>query len=247
MLVIPVLDLLGGVVVRGVAGMRSEYRPVVSCLSDRPEPLAVARAFRSELGLETLYVADLDAILSERPNWETYRQLALDGFSLWIDAGLREIGTAERLLTLGAVRVIAGLETWPGPESLAELCRKVGGERVIFSLDLKEGSPLGSRTHWPSGDARVIAEQAADAGVKGTIVLDLSQVGVNQGISTTDLCRQLRESRPGRELITGGGVRHADDLRGLGSAGIDGVLVASALHDGRVRRGDIERVSGESS
>ncbi|MFM8221178.1 MAG: nickel transporter, partial [Planctomycetaceae bacterium] len=44
MQVIPVLDLLGGVVVRGVAGQRDSYRPIVSQLVDGAEPLAVARA-----------------------------------------------------------------------------------------------------------------------------------------------------------------------------------------------------------
>ncbi len=173
MRVVPVLDLLNGAVVRGVAGKRSEYRPVVSRLASRPDPLTVARAFRSELGLDTLYVADLDAIVHDRPNWEIYRQLVLDGFTLWVDAGLRDLKTAEQLLTCGADAVIVGLETWPGPEPLAGLCHAVGSERVIFSLDLQAGRSLGDRTHWSSDDADRIAAQAAAAGVNRAIVLDL--------------------------------------------------------------------------
>src|SRR5262245_46812912 len=82
MRIIPVLDLLNGVVVRGVAGERSNYRPVVSRLVDQPEPLAVARAFRAQLGLGLLYVADLDAILHDRPSRDLYRRLAADGFDV---------------------------------------------------------------------------------------------------------------------------------------------------------------------
>lgn len=244
MRIVPVLDLLNGVVVHGVAGKRSEYRPVVSCLTDSCEPLAVARAFRSELQLDTLYVADLDAILNASPNREIYGQLIGDGFKLWIDAGLRDLESAGTLLTERAEALIVGLETWRDPGLLAALCRKVGAERVIFSLDLQEGRPLGNPANWSSTDVDLIASQAAAAGVTRLIALDLSFVGANNGVATLELCKRLRAAYPDWELITGGGVRNGDDLVALQNAGIDGVLVASALHDGRVTRADIEDLRG---
>jgi phosphoribosylformimino-5-aminoimidazole carboxamide ribotide isomerase len=57
---------------------------------------------------------------------------------------------------------------------------------------------------------------------------------MDRGLGTLDLCRRLRAARPSLELISGGGVRSHDDLRLLSSAGCDWVLVASALHDGRL-------------
>lgn len=240
MRVVPVLDLLKGVVVRGVAGRRSEYRPVVSRLTSRTDPLGVARALRVEYGLDTFYVADLDAILRARPDWNAYRELVDDGFTLWIDAGLREVETAEKLLAQGAAAVIAGLETWPGAPALSQLCAATGSERLIFSLDLQEGMSLGHRQWWPDDNPERIAARVAAAGVRRLIVLDLAGVGVNNGVGTLDLCRRLRAVHPGCELTTGGGVRHADDLGALRDAGIDNVLIASALHDGHVTRGDLE-------
>src|SRR5216684_7133564 len=103
--VLPVLDLLEGVVVRGVGGRRDEYRPVVSRLVDRPDPFSVARAFRDQLGLTRLYVADLDAILHQRPNREVYRSLADEGLELLVDAGLRDVKSAELNLAAGAAQV----------------------------------------------------------------------------------------------------------------------------------------------
>ena len=92
MLVIPVLDLLNGVVVRGVGGRRDEYRPVQSVLTSSVLPRDVAQAFQKRLGLTTLYVADLDALLHQQPNADVCQQLASDGFELWIDAGVRSVG-----------------------------------------------------------------------------------------------------------------------------------------------------------
>ena len=67
MRVVAVLDLMGGKVVRGVGGRRSEYRPVVSRLTTSCDPVAVAEAFRQQLGIDELYLADLDAIAGARP------------------------------------------------------------------------------------------------------------------------------------------------------------------------------------
>jgi phosphoribosylformimino-5-aminoimidazole carboxamide ribotide isomerase len=75
------------------------------------------------------------------------------------------------------------------------------------------------------------------------IVLDLAQVGVDAGISTLELCRHLHDTHPSVEIISGGGVRHVDDLTQLASAGCDAALVASALHDGRLTTDDIARFS----
>ena len=59
--VIGVIDLKGGVAVHAVRGERERYRPVRSALAARAEPIAVAAGLRA-LGLDELYVADLDAI-----------------------------------------------------------------------------------------------------------------------------------------------------------------------------------------
>jgi phosphoribosylformimino-5-aminoimidazole carboxamide ribotide isomerase len=239
--ILPVLDLLNGLVVRGVGGKRNEYRPIQSRLVDRPDVLSVARAFRNQLGLTRLYVADLDAILHGRPNREACRSLAEDGFELLVDAGLRTVESARTVLADGAEQFIAGLETWPGPDELAELCRDVGRNRVIFSLDMVRGRPLGDLVPWRTEDALEIAVRAVEAGAREIIVLDLAQVGVGAGVTTGPLCRQLRQRFAELRLITGGGVRQPEDLIELAALGIDGVLVASAFHDGRVTRDDVRR------
>jgi len=241
--ILPVLDLLNGVVVRGVAGKREEYRPIVSQLVDSADAFSVARAFRDQLGLTRLYIADLDAILHQRPNREVYAMLAKEGFELLVDAGLRNVESAESVLATGATRVIAGLETWPGPDELAGLCRAVGAERVIFSLDLKHGLSLGDLKRWPGPDPLSIGLCALERGIEEIIVLDLAEVGIGGGVTTTALCRRLLDFFPSLRVITGGGVRNVADLETLAAARINGALVASALHDGRLTRADIQRCS----
>lgn len=238
MKILPVIDIKDGIVVRGVAGQRDSYRPVEGRLTAGHQVLDVAEAIRERFGLNEFYVADLDAILSDRPNRELYERLAGRGFRLSVDAGLRDVARAEDVLAAGADAVVAGLETSPGPEHLKELCTVFGPERVIFSLDLQDGRPLCAAPNW-AGDALAMAEVAFRAGVRRMIVLDLSAVGVNAGVATGEVCRRIRERYPQAELLTGGGIRNVEDLRELQRAGIDGALVASALHSGSITPADL--------
>src|SRR3954465_16009502 len=108
---LPVIDVLGGIVVRAIAGRRSDYRPLVSKLTDSTDPLMVARAIRDPYGWTDLYVADLDSVTAPRfaPAMSLYDQLIAAGFRLWLDAGIREASDAECLRCVD--RVVIGLET----------------------------------------------------------------------------------------------------------------------------------------
>jgi phosphoribosylformimino-5-aminoimidazole carboxamide ribotide isomerase len=237
----PVLDVLNGVIVRAVAGERGAYRPVVSQLTDEPAAESVAAAFRSTLGLDWLYLADLDAILHLRPNTDICRTLCASGFQLLVDAGVRSMDDIRSVLNSGARRAVVGLETCPGPDLLHVACKEFGADQLVFSLDLRKGRPLGDLIPWKTEDPLDISRQAIRAGIRRLIVLDLAGVGLGQGVPTVALCRQIRSEAPHVELITGGGVQQADELDVLAEVGIDGVLLASALHDGQVTREDVAR------
>ena len=237
--VIPVLDLMGGRVVRGVGGRRAEYRPVVSRLASSAAPLDVARAFRARFGLTELYLADLDAIAEGEPTFAVYGMLKADGFRLWIDAGVRGVERVRRLAGAGADRIVVGFETVAGPGVLAEACARFG-EQIIFSLDLKEGKSLGDAAPWATDEPEEIAARAVACGIRRMIVLDLARVGVGAGTGTAELCARLAAVHPDVEVIAGGGVRGPEDLRRLRACGVRSALVASALHDGRLTRAEWE-------
>ncbi|MFP6764685.1 MAG: HisA/HisF-related TIM barrel protein, partial [Planctomycetaceae bacterium] len=232
MQVLPVLDLLNSVVVRGVAGHRDTYRPVESEIAASAHPIDVAVAFRESFGLNQLYVADLDAILRGEPNWQILSQLQQEGFELLVDAGVSNVDDATAVLQAGASQVIAGLETWPLLSSLEMLLRRLGEDRVLFSLDLTGGRPISQFRDLPTQDPVEIGTCVLEAGARKLIILDLDSVGTGSGIPTVALCRELKDFAPRCHIITGGGVRSDADLDQLAAEPIDGVLIASALHDG---------------
>ena len=237
MTVLPVLDLLEGVVVRGVAGQRTEYRPLRSKLVETAVPLDVARALQTELDFQRFYVADLDGILHRRPNWVAYQQLIDDGFKLLVDAGITCIDDARQLSGLGC-DVVIGLESSPSPEQVARIA--VACEAVTFSLDLQNGQPILAEgaSGWSHNPLEIV-RQSIDGGITRLIVLDLADVGMGCGTRTGALCQSLLAEFPDLHLTCGGGIRSLDDLHQSRTLGVKQILVASALHDGRLTKEDL--------
>jgi phosphoribosylformimino-5-aminoimidazole carboxamide ribotide isomerase len=248
MKIIGVLDLRNGRAVHARAGERDRYVPVQSVAGEAIEPgdaRKLASIYRDRFGLGELYAADLDAIEGRAPQDQLVSSLSGYG-SLWLDAGARSSSEARHALTLGAARVIVGLETLPSWNALDDICASLGRGRIAFSLDLRDGEPVGDERVTCGGSAYAVAARAADAGVASIVVIDLARVGTGNGIDVR-MVAGVRKSAPDAELLAGGGVRGLDDLARLSGAGCDGALVATALHDGRLSARDLAAARRQES
>jgi phosphoribosylformimino-5-aminoimidazole carboxamide ribotide isomerase len=245
MRVIGVVDLLGGRAVHARAGARAGYRPVqdVAGLAIEPgDAPALARRYQS-LGVSDMYAADLDAIASPDaqtlPHTDLVAALVELSRELWLDAGVTSADHARLIAALGVARVVVGLETLSSWSVLEDICRATGPDRVAFSLDLRNGRPVlrdgGIR---PGETADRLATRAARAGAGAIIVLELARVGTGLG-PDVELVTRVRAAAPGTVLLAGGGIRGSRDLKRLAEAGCDGVLAATALHDGRLGRDEV--------
>jgi HisA/HisF family protein len=225
--IIPVIDLVGGVVVRARMGRRDQYRPIETPLSPTSDPVAVARGLLSLHPFATLYIADLDAIAGREDNRAALLRLKTEfpRLTLWVDNGICDRGSAQDWLDAGWGDLVLGSETQPD----AALVRHLAGDpRVTLSLDFRgpsfQGPPalLDETSCWPQ---RVIA-------------MTLARVGSGAG-PDLDRLRNIRDAASGKKVYAAGGVRDAADLITLKRAGMAGALIASCLHDGRLTGNDI--------
>jgi phosphoribosylformimino-5-aminoimidazole carboxamide ribotide isomerase len=252
MRIIPVLDIAAGIAVHAQAGDRTRYAPLESGLAPGRvgDPVAVLRAFHDSLSIHECYVADLDAIQGGAVQRTLIRELAEfhTGFAgaLLVDAGTHLPEGALEVLSCGASEVVVGLETLRAFSDLEAIVGVVGSSRIVFSLDLRLGSPI---LHPAMQDARGagpeplgLAEQAANTGVASILTLDIGRVGTGCGVDL-GLLESLRRRLPNIRLLAGGGVLTRLDLERMRDAGCDGALLASAIHSGRLTGADLAAVS----
>jgi len=231
MRIVGVIDLKDGTAVHAVRGDRERYRPVHSVIGgDDGDALALARGFRAALGIQEVYVADLDAIVGHGGNQPEVAALAGEA-RLMVDAGVSEPAAARALLDLGARRVIVGTETLEGAAALERLLADLPDGAVILSVDLREGRVLSPDPQLAGLSAPAALAHLRRPGLREAIVLDLARVGSGEG-PDVELIAELHAAFPDLELLAGGGVRNAGDLRALEGAGAAGALVATALHGG---------------
>lgn len=238
MRIIGVLDILNGQVVRAVAGQRQHYRPLVSCWTRSTNPLDVIQALSETFGLREFYVADLDSILFRRPNWKTLESLQHLGLRIWLDGGFHDWQDVFQTVRELDVFPVVGLETWklsPGAEN-ASFSRSASAlhRPAMFSLDARGGTWLAPDACSHQKTPADLASWAWQQGFDHLLALDLAAVGTGQLHWTTRLLEAARPGAPQALWYAGGGVASPDDLERLKQMGIAGVLVASALHDGRI-------------
>ncbi len=224
--------------------MRDRYQPVESVFAADARPSTVAQALASDFGFPNVYVADLDALAGGPPDWESLQGIADCGLGLWCDVGINSPQDVLRVRSsfsprIEIQRLIIALESVPGPESLASIFEAAADLSPVFSLDLQNGQPMTTASGWKDQSPVGIAKEARSIGFSRFVVLDLAHVGTTAGPGVEALCRQLRDLDPDIELTSGGGVRDLGDLRRFREAGCNAVLVASALHDGRLTAASI--------
>jgi phosphoribosylformimino-5-aminoimidazole carboxamide ribotide isomerase len=232
MRVIPVIDLKSGAAVHAVRGERERYRPLRSKMVAGSDPVQVARAVREALGLEELYVADLDTIAGGPLHREVVAGLAHEA-RVMVDAGVTDVAAVRLLLELGAAHVVIGTETLADGPALERLRAEVPDAPLVLSLDLRAGRVLSPHADLARRGAAEALARLEHSGGRQVIVLDLARVGARAGPDVA-LVRTLCDRFPELDLLAGGGVRDAADLRALAEAGAAGALVATALHCGAI-------------
>jgi phosphoribosylformimino-5-aminoimidazole carboxamide ribotide isomerase len=211
--IIPVIDLMHGLVVHARAGRRESYRPLQSPLCSSAKPADVLAAFLRLAPFATIYLADLDAITAAQPQRHLIERLVArhPHVEFWVDAGMVSDDHLPWVPVLGSESL--DRNTWRAVRDW--------GRSWILSLDRRAGHFLGPPE---------ILEQV-DRWPERIIHMNLNRVGVDQGPDLAGLA-ELASRVSGDRLVAAGGIRGPQDLQALETMGIGRVLVASSLHAG---------------
>lgn len=219
--IIPVIDIRHNQVVHAVKGQRQNYRPLQTCLCDSHSADDIVQAFIDTCPFKTIYIADLDAIQGTSNNEHLIEQLLnkFQSVSFWVDQG---ISSAIELKIQSRRQHVIGSETNISPETLNELF--TSSLEIILSLDFQTKTFLGHQD----------LLEKTDLWPERIIIMSLSHVGANNG-PDYKLISDIQKIAGDRKIYVAGGVRHEDDLQTLNDMGIDGVLIATALHTQQIK------------
>ena len=239
--VIPAIDLRGGRCVRLHQG--DFQRETV--FSDDP----VAMALRwQEQGGPRLHVVDLDGAATGEPaHLEVISAIvAALGIPVQVGGGIRSAATARAWLDAGVERVVIGTAAVRDPEMVRDVCRDHGSERVVVSVDAREGMvALQGWTEASEVSVLDLARRMGELGVARLLYTDIARDGMLTGPDLDTNARLVQET--GMAVLASGGVSSVEDVRQLVPTGVEGVIVGRALYTGAVRLPDAVAAAEASS
>lgn len=236
--IIPVLDILNSKAVHAKKGERAKYKPLNLKLIQSSTPIDILKVLVQEFRFEEFYLADLDAIIKKKPNFQLLLKiLDIPHIKVMLDPG---IGKKEDLLAYSKLKLnklILGLETMENLDVITEGIEIFGQNKIIVSIDMYKEKIISGIKQIKSQNAKQIIKTVEKLGVREVILLDLFRVGQKMG-GIPPLYLEIRKVFTGNLLI-GGGIKNFNDLLMYKDNAFSGVLIATALYDGSI---DIEKV-----
>ena len=231
----PAIDILGGNAVRLVKG-DFDAKKVYD-----EDPLSAARGW-VDAGAEYLHVVDLDgAKTGKSVNIPQLKRIAADaGVPVQYGGGLRTADAVAAALDAGAARVILGTAAMFDPTVLRDCLTAHGPERILVGVDVRGGEVV---THgWLMGTdvkASVAFDALREKGVRNFIFTNVDHDGMLDGANRDEVTWVAKAAREG-SVIVSGGIGSRDDLQAIADVrreleldAIDGVIVGTALYEGR--------------
>ena len=228
-MIVPCIDLMGGVVVQLVQGCEKALE------GETPE--AMLEKFAA---FPAIQVIDLDAAIGKGSNEKTVERLATRPGTR-VGGGVRTSEKARRLVELGAEKVIVGTAAFSanGPDYafLSELSATIPKERILLALDSKRGRIVvkGWRESLGVSAEEVIRELEPYCG--GFLCTYVDKEGMMRG-TDLDWFKRLRAATS-LEITAAGGITTYEEIESLQRMSVH-AAVGMAVYTERL---DLERLA----
>jgi len=230
----PAVDIKGGRCVRLYQGDLEKE----TVFSGRPWEMALTW---EKQGASFLHVVDLDGAAGDGPvNLETV-QVILERTSIpvQVGGGVRSGEHIEKLLSLGAARVVLGTRALTEAGFMEEMIGAFGS-RVIVSVDTRGGEiAVGGWRRATAVSVDEVMERLLRCGAERIIHTDITRDGTLGGHDTRVLDPLLDR---GLGIIAAGGVSSVEDLvrlKGLAPRGLEGAIIGRAMYTGELELAEI--------
>ncbi|VVB88184.1 Imidazole glycerol phosphate synthase subunit HisF [uncultured archaeon] len=219
-----VLDILNGNAVHAVRGEREKYRPLQSSsVCDTSNPIEII----SVLSPKEVYIADLDRLQHTGDNFGLIKNISAKTRTM-VDIGVENMNDLEKCAGIADIAIL-GTET-----ASLELIANASGQfpgRINVSIDIKNGRVLTKDKNLMI-EPQELVKQLNEYDIEDIIILELNKVGTSAGIDE-DFYKEIA-GLSDHGVLAGGGIRDMNDINALKKIGLDGALVATAVHSGKI-------------
>ncbi|RME42378.1 MAG: 1-(5-phosphoribosyl)-5-[(5-phosphoribosylamino)methylideneamino]imidazole-4-carboxamide isomerase [Chloroflexi bacterium] len=231
MIIFPAIDLRQGRCVRLYQG-DPEQEVVFG-----NDPLAIAREWVAQ-GAEWLHIVNLDGAFGQASDNLKIVEAILSSVEARVQfgGGLRGIEDIERMLQMGASRVVVGTMAITDPETVALAVERFGPEQIAVGIDAREGRvAIRGWKEMSDVDVMVLAERVLALGVERVVYTDIARDGTMRGPDVAGTRRLAAET--GLKVIASGGVASINDVKALKAqekVGVEGIVIGQALYTGAI-------------
>lgn len=215
-------------------------------LTDEGDPVELAARYADE-GADEIVILDIGATVEGRPTLIEMVDRAAHALAipLTVGGGVRTEADALAILDAGADKVSLNTAALRDPNLIARLASRLGSQSVVVAVDAYRAPGGTWRVRGTAGtqetgkDAVAWAREAVAAGAGEILLTSIDRDGTRSGYDL-ELTRAVADAVPVPVIASGGAGSAADVVAALTAGGARAALLASLLHRGIVRIGELK-------
>ncbi|MFX0060313.1 MAG: 1-(5-phosphoribosyl)-5-[(5-phosphoribosylamino)methylideneamino]imidazole-4-carboxamide isomerase [Candidatus Heimdallarchaeota archaeon] len=226
----PAIDIRNGKCVRLYKGLKGTEKVYYE------NPLDAIKFWITN-GAKRIHLIDLDGA------WGSFVNIAiLDSIiekfggkvKIQIGGGIRSIESALNFFKKGVDRIIIGTLAIENPDSILQLIKTIGAEKIIIALDYKRDKIAVEGWEKETDENPFeFAKKIIDLGVINILFTSIEADGTLSGPDFSNIKRMLKVIGIKR-LFVAGGVRNKADVLKLKNIGVAGVIIGKSLYENNI-------------
>ena len=235
MKIIPAIDLMGGEVVRLYKGDPKQK----TIYSDNP--IEIAKKWEQQ-GADMLHIVDLDATFGIGSNLSIIKKI-IENVSTPIEVagGLRDESIVMDMAKISK-RVVLGTLAFNDQNTLKKLLENLGSEKIVISVDHKEGEIV---THgWQKGTGVRLIDAIKDflaMGFSEFLQTNVNRDGTLEGPELKFLEQACKLENA--NVIASGGISNVKDVQAVKEKNSFGVILGKALYENKITIEEAKKVA----
>ena len=214
------IDLRKGLVVKAYAGFRLNYKPLTINSINYSDPIRLLRTILKHIDLNTIYIADLDAIQNLGSNSKLIVNIlkAFPNLKFLIDSGFDYPSSVNNFCFFLKKKNLSNYEIILGTEKLKNYNLRVFFMKHVCRISIDFN---GFEKKW----IRKIKKEKIKSKL---IFMFLKNIG-GRGVSVKEI-KAILNNFPLNKCSVAGGISSVSDIKTLDRIGLDSVVVSTIIH-----------------